>query len=150
MASYDIRGDAEQAARTGEPYYSETQGVGLVSFAVIMLGLAGTFNVIEGLLAIGDSRVYVADSTFVFSDLNSWGWIITLLGALQLVAAFTILSGSEWGRWLGVGAAFLNSIGQLFFMPAFPLWAVTMFAVDLIIIYALVAYAGKQLRPDRA
>ena len=147
MASQDIRGDAQRAARAGEPYYSETQGAGLVSFAVIMLGLAGTFNVIEGLLAIGDSRVYVADTTFVFSDLNSWGWIITLLGALQLVAAFTILNGSEFGRWLGVGAAFVNAIGQLFFMPAFPLWSVTMFAIDLIIIYALVAYAGKQLRP---
>jgi hypothetical protein len=149
MATHDIRADAQSAARARTPSYTDTPGMGLVSFAVIMLGLAGTFNVIEGLLAIAESRVYVGDSTFVFSDLNTWGWIITLLGALQLIAAFTIVSGSEWGRWLGVGAAFVNSIGQLFFMPAYPLWSITMFAVDLLIIYALVAYGGKQLRSER-
>jgi hypothetical protein len=149
MATSDIRADAAQAARTGNTAYEfETRGTGLVGFAVLMLGLAGTFNVIQGLLAIGDSRVYVADSTFVFSDLNAWGWIVLLLGAAQLGAAATIVRGSEFGRWLGVGAAFVNSIGQLFFMPAYPLWSLTMFAVDLLIIYGLVAYAGKQLRVE--
>jgi hypothetical protein len=149
MATPDIRGDAAQTARAGEPYYHDpTPGTGMVGFAVLMLALAGTFNVIQGILAIGDSRVYVADTTLVFSDLNSWGWIITLLGVVQLGAAFTILKGSEFGRWLGVGAAFVNSIGQLFFMPAYPFWSLTMFAIDLLIIYALVAYAGKRLRTE--
>jgi hypothetical protein len=147
MATPDIRADARQAARGGEPaYYDRTPGTGLVGFAVLMLALAGTFNVIQGILAIGDSRVYVADTTFVFSDLNAWGWIITILGAIQLGAALTILSGSELGRWVGVGAAFVNSIGQLFFMPAYPFWSLTMFAIDLLIIYALVAYGGRRLR----
>jgi hypothetical protein len=113
-----------------------------------MLGLAGTFNILQGILAIADSRVYVADSTFVFSDLNTWGWIVTALGVGLLAASFTVLSGSQLARWFGVGAAFLNSMGQLFFMAAYPLWSITMFAVDLIIIYALVAYAGPQLRGE--
>jgi hypothetical protein len=149
MATPDIRADAARAARAGDSaYYDSTRGAGLIGFAVILLGLAGSFNVIQGLLAIGDSRVYVADTTFVFSDLNSWGWIILLLGVIQLGAAFTILQGSEFGRWLGVGAASLNILGQLFFMPAYPFWSLTMFAIDLLIIYALVAYAGKQLRTE--
>lgn len=150
MASSDIRADAARTAVRGNSDYDyETPpGTGLLGFAVIMLGLAGTFNVIQGILAIADSRVYVADTTFVFSDLNSWGWIMTILGVIQLVAAFTVLQGSELGRWLGVGAAFLNSIGQLLFMPAYPFWSLTMFAIDLLIIYALVAYAGRRLRTE--
>jgi hypothetical protein len=122
------------------------RGAGWVAFASVMLGLAGLWNVLEGILAIGQSRVYVNESTFVFSDLNTWGWIMLALGTLQLFAAFSIVSGSEWGRWLGVGAALLNAIGQLYFMPAYPLWATLMFAVDVIIVYGLVVYGGKQLR----
>jgi hypothetical protein len=148
MAAYDARADADRAAYRSRAAYDETRGAGWVGFAALMLALAGMWNVLEGILAIGESRVYVMDSTFVFSDLNTWGWIVTILGAIQLIAAFTVLSGSELGRWFGIGAAFLNSMGQLFFLPAYPLWAITMFAVDMIIIYALAVYGGKRLREE--
>jgi hypothetical protein len=135
-ATQDYAGEGGVSAR----------GAGWVAFASVMLGLAGLWNVLEGILAIGESRVYVNESTFVFSDLNTWGWIMLGLGTLQLLAAFTIVSGSEFGRWLGVGAAFINAIGQMYFLPAYPLWATMMFAVDVIIIYGLVVYGGKQLK----
>ena len=112
-------------------------GVGWVAFAAILLGLAGIWNVIDGILAISESRVFVGEQTFVFSDLNTWGWIILALGVLQLVAAFTVAAGNEFGRWIGIGAAGANAIGQLLFVPAFPLWAMSMFALDILIIYAL-------------
>lgn len=142
MAS-DIRASDYQAAQS---YAGEEPGAGWVAFAAVMLGLAGAWNFLEGLLAVGTSRVYVDDAVFVFSDLNTWGWIIMILGAAQLLAAFFVVSGSEYARWFGIGAAFVNSIGQLYFLPAYPLWAITMFAVDLIIIYALAVYGGKRLK----
>ena len=69
-------------------------GAGWVGFAAIMLGFAGIWNTINGMLAIGSSRVFVGEQTFVFSDLNTWGWIILVLGILQLIAAFAIVSAS--------------------------------------------------------
>jgi hypothetical protein len=147
MTSFDRRADMERAAAHGTLGYKDTRpGAGLVGFAAVILGLAGIWHLIEGILAIADSRVYVAETTFVFSDLNSWGWIVTGLGVLQLIAAFTVLGGSEFGRWFGIAAASLSAIGQLFFMSAYPFWGLVMFAVDLIIIYALAVYGGKQLR----
>jgi hypothetical protein len=128
------------------PYESEASGAGWVGFAAVMLALAGVWNVIDGMLAIGSSRVYGASQVFVFSDLNTWGWIVLVLGVVQLIAAYTIVSGSEFGRWFGIGAAFVNSIGQLFFIPAYPWWSIAMFTVDLIIIYALAVYGGSRLR----
>jgi hypothetical protein len=121
-------------------------GGGWVTFAAIMLGLVGTFNVLEGILAIADSRVYTANQTFVFSDLNTWGWIILFLGVFQLIAAFSLFGGSEMARWFGVFVAGVNAIGQLYYVPAFPIWSLLMFSVDVLIIYGLVAYAGHRLR----
>jgi hypothetical protein len=121
-------------------------GGGWVAFAGFLLGLAGIWNVIEGILAISESRVFVGEQVFVFSDLNTWGWIILALGVLQLTAAFTVVAGNEFGRWIGIGAAGANAIGQLLFVPAFPLWAMSMFALDILIIYALAVYGGSRLR----
>ncbi len=148
MTSQDMRADADRAGHTGATGYSDIPGTGLVGFAALMLALAGAWNVIEGMLAIGDSRVYVADTTFVFSDLNTWGWIMLLLGTGQLLASFALLAGSELGRWFGIAVAFLNALGQMFFLTAYPLWAVTMLAVDIVIIYALAMYGGKRLRTE--
>jgi hypothetical protein len=127
-------------------YDTSLTGSGWVDFAAIMLGLAGAWNVLSGLLAIGDSRVYVGDETFVFSNLNTWGWIMLILGALQLLAAFSVVKGSQWARWFGIAVAGLNAIGQLYFLPAYPLWSMAIFAVDILIIYGLAVYGGRQLK----
>jgi hypothetical protein len=129
-------------------YYREKapEGTGLLIFAMTMMAVVGIWAVIEGIAAIADSRVFVANSLFVFSDLNTWGWIVLGLGALLLLSAFTLLSGSQFARWFGMFAAGLNAIGQLFFIQAYPLWSVAMFAADIVIIYALAVYAGPKLR----
>lgn len=128
-------------------YYEEKAppGSGLLLFAVVMMALAGTWAIIEGIAAIADSRVFVANSVFVFSNLNTWGWIVLGLGALLLVSAFTLFSGSQLARWFGIVAASLNGIGQLLFIQAYPLWSMAMFAADIVIIYALAVYAGPKL-----
>ena len=109
-------------------------------------GSPGAWNTIQGILAIADSRVYVGEQTFVFSDLKTWGWIVLILGVLQLLAAFGVVGGSEPARWFGIGVAGVNAIGQLLWLPAYPLWAITMFAVDILIIYALAVYGGSRLK----
>ena len=139
MASY-------AGTRSGRVAAEEYAGGGWIMFASIMLLVAGTWNLIDGILAIGSSRVYTGHQTLVFSNLNTWGWIITILGVLQLLAAFSIMSGNAFGRWFGIGAASLNAIGQLFFVPAYPWWSISMFTIDILIIYGLVAYAGHKLR----
>ena len=133
------------AGRMDASEYDVTGG-GWITFAAILLGLAGTFNVLEGILAIANSRVYTAHQTFVFSNLNTWGWIVLLLGIIQLIASGALFAGSEFARWFGIAAAAVNAIGQLLFLPAYPWWAIAMFAVDLFVIYGLAVYAGSRLR----
>jgi hypothetical protein len=120
--------------------------VGWVTFAAVMLGVAGVWNSIDGILAIADSRVYTDHAVLVFSSLTTWGWIVLILGILQLVAAGALVGGSEFGRWFGIGVAALNAIGQLLFVPVYPWWAIAMFTLDILIIYGLAVYAGARLR----
>jgi hypothetical protein len=121
-------------------------GGGWLMFATIMLGLAGIWNLFEGILAIASSRVYAGHETFIFSDLNTWGWIVLALGALQGIAAMLVVTGSQFARWFGIVSAGLNALGQLAFLPAYPLWALAMFSIDILIIYGLAVYGGSRLR----
>ena len=127
-------------------YIDAPRGAGWAAFAACMLSLAGIWNVIDGFLAIFNSHVYAANTTFVFSDLRTWGWIMLVAGAVQLTAAFAILGGSEWARWFGIIIAGLNALAQLAYIPAQPWWAISMLAIDVAVIYALAVHAGAKLR----
>jgi hypothetical protein len=124
----------------------EPSGQGWVLFATIMLGLSGIWDFFEGIAAISNAHVYAANAHYVFSDLNTWGWIVLVLGIAQVIASMTLLTGSELARWFGIGVASVNAIGQLMFIPAYPVWGLLMFTIDILIIYALAAYGGKRLR----
>jgi hypothetical protein len=131
--------------RYAEAAYSE-RGAGWISFASIMLLIVGTFSIIDGVIALSKSSFFTANAVYVFSDLRTWGWIILVLGILEISAAFAIFTGSEIARWFGIVAAGLNSIGQLMFVPAYPFWSLAMFTLDILIIYGLAVYAGARLR----
>jgi hypothetical protein len=135
-----------QSAYGSVPDDREPQGLGWVTFAAVMLGFAGIWNCLDGILAISNSHVYTANATYVFSDLNTWGWIVLILGIIQGLAALSILSGSQFARWFGISAAGLNAIGQLMFIPVYPFWGLAMFSVDMLIIYALAVYGGGRLK----
>src|SRR6476620_4495144 len=128
------------------PDLEAPSGLGWVTFASVMLGLAGIWNSIAGILAISSSRVYTGHSVLVFGNLNTWGWIVLLLGIVQLIASAALFAGSEFARWFGIAAAGVNATGQLRFLPAYPWWAIAMFTVDLLVIYGLAVYAGSRLR----
>jgi hypothetical protein len=144
--TFEGNGGVATASVPAPEVIGEPQGIGWVLFSAIALGFVGAWGMIEGILAISSSKVFVAGATFVFSDLYTWGWIVTILGALCLLAAFSLLTGSEVARWFGITAAGVNALGQLFFVDAYPWWSMAIFAVDILIIYGLAAYAGARLR----
>jgi hypothetical protein len=118
------------------------QGAGWVLFAGLMLCLVGVLNVIYGIAAIGDSRFFVGDATYILSGLNTWGWIMLILGAAQIVAAYSIWKGGQFGRWFGIAVALLNAIGALMSISAYPFWSLAVFTLDILVVYGLAAYGG--------
>ncbi len=131
-------------------YDDPEKGLGWVIFAGTMLAIVGVLNIIYGIAAISDSKFYAQNVEYIVSSLNTWGWIILILGALQFGAAISIWGGTEWGRWVGIATAGLNAIAQLIFIAAFPFSALAIFAVDILIIYGLIAYGGRKGPAGRA
>jgi len=131
---------------TNEAGYDVDPGKGWVLFAGIMIAIVGVLNLVAGISAIDNAHVYVRDVQFVFADLKTYGWILTVLGVLQLGASILIFRNSDLGRWAGIGFAGLNMITLFFFLPAYPFYAITLFFIDVIVIWGLVMYGGSDRR----
>ena len=122
---------------------AEGRGYGLVFFAAILLLVVGLFNLIYGIAAIANSHVFVAHAHYVFANLRTWGWITLIIAVLQLVAAVGILAGNQLARWFAVAVLALNAIDMMFFIPAYPFWALIIVAVDVVALYGLCAYGSR-------
>jgi hypothetical protein len=127
-------------------YADEGRGAGWIAFASAILAFAGTFNLIDGIVALARSKFYVGNAVYVFSDLRTWGWIVLVLGIAMLFAAFAVYTGSSFARWFGISVAALNGIAQLMFIQAYPWWSLVAFTLDILVIYALAVYGGSRSR----
>ena len=144
MSATSSAGPAPSRPHRQAEVVESQQGRGWVAFAGTMLAIVGTLNIIYGIAAIDDANVYVGDTQYVFADLNTWGWFLAIVGAVQFVAAFGIWNGAQWARWTGVVAASGNAILQLLFLPAFPLLSLSLLAIDVLVIYGLIQYGGRR------
>ena len=118
------------------------KGEGWLLFAGIMVLVAGVLNTIWGIAAIDSANFFLEDDRFIFEDLNTMGWCVLVIGVVQLFAAFSIWSGGQFGRWVGIIAASVNAVFALLSIPGYPLWSIAVFGIDLLIIYGLAAYGG--------
>jgi hypothetical protein len=141
MATRPVEGE-RAAARDPGGYPAE--GSGWVLFAGIMILTVAVLNIIWGIAAIGNSSFFVNDTRYILSGLNTWGWVILIIGALQLAAAFSIWAGGTFGRWFGIAAACANAIAAMLSLPAYPIWSVAILALDLLVIYGLAVYGGDR------
>ena len=123
--------------------HEEGQGYGLVLFASILLVVIACFNLIYGIAAIANSHVFTTHAHYVFGNLKTWGWITLIIGILQLLAALGVLAGNQVARWFAVVVLGLNAIDQMFFISAYPFWALTIIAMDVVALYGLCAYGSR-------
>jgi hypothetical protein len=130
-----MRGRGTQAA--------EGRGYGLLIFASVLLLVIGFWNLIQGISAIARSHVYVANAHYVFGDLRSWGWVTLIFSILLLLAGIGVLIGNQMARWFAVAMLGLNAIEQMFFIPAYPFWSLTVIAMDVVALYGLCAYGSR-------
>ena len=133
----------EPASRPTKSAY-EIEGQGWVLFSGIMILILGIMNAVYGIAAIDKSTFFIQDAKFVFAELHHWGWALLVVGVVQLVAAFGIFSRRGWGRWIGIISASCNAVIQLLFISSFPLAALALFSLDILVIYGLASYDYRE------
>ena len=77
-------------------------------------------------------------------DLHAWGWVMTIFGAVQLLAAVGVWAGNQPARWFAVAVAGLNAPAQMFFIPAYPFWSLMIIAADVVALWGLSAYGSRE------
>jgi hypothetical protein len=124
---------------------SRMRGAGRVAFAGIVLLMLGTLNIIYGFGALDDANYFTNDTRFVLDNLNTLGWVLIILGVIQLTAGFSLLSGGTYGRVMGVIGGSLGALGALFSMGgANPWWSLCMFALCVFVVHGIVVYGEDE------
>ena len=121
----------------------QERGFGWIVFSGVMIMIVGILNFIYGIAAIDESKFYIGNTKFVITDLKTWGWIITIIGGIQILVAAGIWARSQAARWIGVFIASLNAVAQLLFIAGNPWLSIALFAIDVLVIYGLVCYGGS-------
>jgi hypothetical protein len=123
----------------------EMRGAGRVVFAAIMLLIVGTLNVIYGIGALAEAHIYVNDTRYVLTNLNVLGWVLIVLGAIQLTGGLSLMSGNAYGRVIGIIAGSLGAIGALLSIGgAYPWWSLGIFFLCVWIVFGIVEYGGEE------
>jgi hypothetical protein len=121
------------------------RGAGRVAFAGFLLLIVGTINIIYGIGSLDDANIFVNDKRFILSNLNTLGWVLIVLGVIQLTGGFSLLAGNTYGRLIGVTAGSLGAIGALLSIGgAYPWWSLGVFALCVWVVYGIVAYGGDE------
>jgi hypothetical protein len=137
-----MSGDSTYSAARSEP----TGWVGWITFAAAFMMIGGGLNAMYGLIAIlNDEWVVWNHSNALLLDLTQWGWIHIVMGLVVFASGVGVLSGNIAARTVGVIAAGLSLITNFLFMPAYPLWSLTVMVIDTLIIWALIVH-GHELR----
>jgi hypothetical protein len=108
---------------------------------MIMIGI---FQFFEGLAAVANDSFFVVGNNYTYNlDTTAWGWIHMIIGVIVFAAGLGIFSGATWARAVGIAVAVISAIANFFYIPYYPIWAVLLIALCVIVIWALAS-----LRPE--
>ena len=131
---------------TGSYETQRTGWTGWIAFAGVMMIISGGLNALYGLVAVvNDEWVVWTNRTELLVDISQWGWIHLIVGLVMVFAGFGVFSGHFLARTVGVIAAAISLIANFAFIPAYPLWALVVVTIDVLIIWALTTH-GSEMR----
>jgi hypothetical protein len=137
--SYDL------SARYDQPT-GRTGWTGWIAFAGVMMIIGGTLNLLYGIVAaVHDEWVVWTHRGDVYLDVSEWGWVHIILGAIVLLSGIGVFSGNILARTVGVVVAGISLIANFFFIPVYPVWALLVITLDVLVIWALTAH-GREMR----
>jgi hypothetical protein len=130
-----------------QPAAKEARRPGLVTFAAVMLFFESGFSVVWALVAFAQPAwLRNAYSAYGFSTQSSsiawaWGFLDLLVAAIAVYAGVGVLRGGAFAQIIGLSVAGLSALRWFFFLPVAPWVAITIIAIDVLVVYGLVAHS---------
>ena len=83
----------------------------------------------------------------MFTNLNTMGWVLIILGIVQLTGAFSLIAGNAYGRIIAIVGAGLGALGALFSIGGNnPWWSLAVFALCIYVIQGIFVYGDEDVR----
>jgi hypothetical protein len=121
--------------------------VGFSAFAGAVMLMIGIFHAFAGLAALFNDEFFIRTPSYTYDiDVTGWGWIHLLLGIIIASAGFGIFSGATWARVVGIALALMSAMANFFFIPVYPIWALLIIALDVLVIWALATVGERSMR----
>jgi hypothetical protein len=115
--------------------------MGWVIFAALMMMVIGVVNVLQGIIAlVSPGRTVVAQDRLYVVNLNGWGLTLLIFGAVLVCVGLGLMTAKSWARWSAMILVGLHAVIQIAWLGAYPLWALLMIALDVVVLYALAAH----------
>ena len=124
------------------------RGAGRTAFAATLLLLVGTLNIIYGIGALDGANIFVNDTRYILTNLNTMGWVLIILGLIQLTGGFSLMVGNTYGRVIGIIGGSLGAIGALLSIGGrYPWWSLAVFFLCVWVVYGITAYGDEETNP---
>jgi hypothetical protein len=121
------------------------RGTGRVVFAATLLLIVGTLNVIYGIGALDGANIFVNDKRYILTDLNTLGWVLIVLGLIQLGGGVSLLAGNAYGRVIGIIGGSLGAIAALLSIGgAYPWWSLGIFALCVYVVHGIAVFGHDE------
>jgi hypothetical protein len=126
------------------------RGTGRVAFAATMLLLVGTINIVYGIGALGDANIFHNGQRYILTNLNALGWVLIIVGAIQLAGGISLLAGNTFGRIIGIVAGSIGAFVALLSVgDSNPWWSLGVFFLCIYIVHGIFVF-GSDERAMRA
>jgi hypothetical protein len=125
------------------------RGTGRAIFIASLLLFVGVLNIIYGIGALGNASVYVGETRLLFQNLHTYGWVLIIIGAIELTGGLSLFAGNTYGRVIGIIAASLGALANLASIGGNdPWWRLAGFALCMYILYGLIVF-GQDVKEAR-
>ena len=124
------------------------RGAGRMVFAAILLLIVGTLNIIYGIGALDDANIFVNDTRYILTNLNTMGWVLIILGLIQLTGGFSLIAGNTYGAVIGIIGGSLGAIGALLSIGgSYPWWSLGIFFLCVWVVYGIIVFGDDERAP---
>lgn len=122
--------------------------VGVTVLAGTLMIMIGVFHAFQGIVALLNDTFYIVLPEYVLTfDITTWGWVHLILGVIVALAGGALFRGAVWARTVAVIMACVSMILNFVWMPFYPLWSLTIIALDIFIIWAVTLH-GRDIVAD--